>query len=235
MQPSNDSPISKIISLISNDRVQQELRFSTPQLRGFKDAMLQVKDTFMPRIQELQKVPDSEKLKKRTKIMVELTEEVDRVLAETMQPEQFQRLQQLRFQADGVAVFQNAKLAVELSLSQDQIDRLKSVVKEGIMRISVAQRVPGQSPKEVSTRAMQSALEVLSDEQVAKLREKQGEAFDFGESVANVAQPAGPGATRTGPSTSPVPTAPASQPAKVPGTHAPSGPAGDPFGGNDIF
>ena len=235
MQAIKDNPIPKIVSLIANERVQQELSISPPQLQAFKDAMLQVKATFVPRIQELKREPDAVKQKRRAEMMGELTEEVDRVLAEALQPEQFERLQQLRFQSDGIAVFQDANLAADLSLSQDEIDRLKSVVKDGIMRISVAQRVPGQSPEEASAKAMQSVLEVLSDEQVEKLREKQGEAFDFGESTADVAQPAGPSVAPAGPSASPASTGPASQPGKAPVAPAPTGPAGDPFAGEDVF
>jgi hypothetical protein len=236
MQPKNDNPIPKIISLVANERVQQELGFSQPQLRAFKEAMLQIKNNFVPRIQELQKVPDAMKRKNRGILMDELMEAVDKVLAETLQTEQFERLQQLRFQADGIAVFQNAKLAAELSLSKDAIERLKSVVKDGIMRISVAERVPDQSAEEASAKAMQSALAVLNDEQIEKFHEKQGEAFDFGESTPEVAQQATPSAgRRPGASASPAPSDSESQPGKPSTAPAPTGPAGDPFGDEDIF
>jgi hypothetical protein len=237
MQPKNDNPILNVISLIANERVQQELGFSGPHLRGFKEAMLRVKDTFVPRIQALQKEPDSVKHKKRATLMGELVKEVDKVLADTLQPEQFERLQQLRFQKDGIAAFQNAKLAADLSLTPDQVERLKSVVKDGIMRISVAQRVPGQSSAEAHERAMESVMEILTDEQLGKLREKQGEPFDFGESDADMVQPAGPSVTRAGPSAAaaPAPAGSASQPARPSGAPAPGGPAGDPFSDEDIF
>jgi hypothetical protein len=229
MSKQSDNPIQKTISLLTNSLVQKELDVGHPQLKGFKDSIMSVKDTYVPKVDEIQKALDSAKPKLRAQLMSEFKVAVDSVLADVLRPEQFERFKQLRSQSEGIAIFLDETLREELSMSRDQLAELKPVIEREMKRVSGAS---GQSSATVRTDAMQNVVDLLSEEQQEKLREILGASFDFGESAAkSVASPqtARPGSG--GPKAQSVGSAGTKLAANSPSR----GPAGDAFADESVF
>ena len=179
MQPMQENPIHTVVSLISNELVQGELQIAPPQLKAFKDAMLRLKASFMPKIQELRKTPDTHRREAFAELMNEMRVEVDAVFAELMQPRQLSRFQQIRLRYAGAAALHDATFRAELNLTAPQLSQIKPILEDGLMRISVAQRVPGQSASKTNTVVMKKISTMLTEEQQGLWREKLGEPLSF--------------------------------------------------------
>jgi hypothetical protein len=229
MSKQADNPIQKIVALITNSRVRDELDMGAPQLKGFKDAMGSVKEDFLPKVEEVQNALDTAKPKLRAELMSEFKASVDDVLADKLRPDQFARLKQLRSQSEGIAIFLDESLREELSISRDQLVEIKPVLEREMKRVSAAS---GQSSAAIRLDGMQKVMDLLSDQQQQTLTEILGEPFDFGESEGEAATSppaARPGAG--GPGTQPV----GSSEVKLATNKASRGPAGDAFADDSVF
>ncbi len=126
MQHSKDKgPIAKIIFLLMNKRVQNELDIVRPQLKSIKEALDRLREKSMLRIKEMQKLLDSQKPKARRALMQKLTEGANAFLAEVLRPDQLKRYQQIRLQHEGIGAFLNESVCSELSLTKVQIASIK--------------------------------------------------------------------------------------------------------------
>jgi hypothetical protein len=221
MKPEQDGPLSKIISLIANQRVQSELNIAKPQLRNVKDAFERVRQRFGPRVKELQKLPDLEKPRARPALMRELMAEVEDVLSEVMRPDQLRRFNQIRLQKEGFTAFLKESVRDELSLSEEQTSSLKVVIQEGMKSLASAEHGnPGgriQRIEDLEERTTQGVMDVLTEAQTAKWKDMLGNTFDFGLSASNASGP-GPTISRGPGFQGPDSSGPAS-----------SGPGGGPF------
>lgn len=236
MQRSKEKgPIAKIIILLINERVQNELGIVRPQLKSIKESSDRLKEKSMLRIKAMQQLLDSEKPKARQSLMRELAEAADAFLAEVLRPDQLKRFQQIQLQHEGIDAFLNASVRNELSLTKEQIASLKvkAILHQGIKN-------PASGVRE---QAMQEVMSMLTEQQSAKWQEMLGEPFDFGETESQ-ASDAPPGTVQRPLSQALQSQGPPSQPPgashwspSAPSTsqRGPIAPAGDPFADDNVF
>lgn len=217
----DNGPIAKIIFLIINERVQQELDIARPQLRSIKEAFDSLREESMLSIKKMQKLPDSEKPKVKPLLVRELVEGANALLAETLRPEQLKRYQQLRLQHEGIGAFLDEPVCSELSLTEEQITSLKV---KAVLHAGPIARIQEQ--------VMQEIMGMLTEQQAEKWQEMLGETFDFGETESHESNTP-PGAVQKPISQGQGAAAPSHTPSTS--LRAASAPAGDPFADDDVF
>jgi hypothetical protein len=99
--------------------------------------------------------------------------EEDKKIAGLLSPEQLARLKQIRVQALGAGVLMDETLAKELSITDDQISKLQSAMRD--MRQGGG---GGGNPGEMRAKMTAKAMEILSTDQKAKLEALKGPVFD---------------------------------------------------------
>jgi hypothetical protein len=99
--------------------------------------------------------------------------EEDKKIAGLLSPEQLARLKQIRVQALGAGILMDETLAKELSITDDQISKLQSAMRD--MRQGGG---GGGNPGEMRAKMTAKAMEILSTDQKAKLEALKGPAFD---------------------------------------------------------
>lgn len=99
--------------------------------------------------------------------------EEDKKIAGLLSPEQLARLKQIRVQALGAGILMDETLAKELSITDDQISKLQSAMRD--MRQGGG---GGGNPGEMRAKMTAKAMEILSTDQKAKLEALKGPVFD---------------------------------------------------------
>lgn len=99
--------------------------------------------------------------------------EEDKKVAGLLSPEQLARLKQIRVQALGAGILMDETLAKELSITDDQISKLQSAMRD--MRQGGG---GGGNPGEMRAKMTAKAMEILSTDQKAKLEALKGPSFD---------------------------------------------------------
>ena len=123
-QPYQVGPLGSIVTLLLDPSVQAELELVGPQLRNIRDAMQQVKKSFAPKMEDLQRQGEAEKPKARAALMQGLMEEVDSTLGKIMRPDQAKRFRQIRLRQAGITAFAEEAVQRELQLSDEQKSRI---------------------------------------------------------------------------------------------------------------
>jgi len=100
--------------------------------------------------------------------------EDDKKIAGLLSPEQLARLKQIRVQALGAGALMDETLAKELSITDDQVTKLQSAMRE--MRQGGGGG--GGNPGEMRAKMTAKATEILNADQKAKLDTLKGPAFD---------------------------------------------------------
>ena len=101
--------------------------------------------------------------------------EDDKKIAGLLSPEQLARLKQIRVQALGAGVLMDESIAKELSVTDDQVTKLQSAMRE--MRQGGGGG--GGNPGEMRAKMTAKAMEILNADQKAKLEALKGPAFDI--------------------------------------------------------
>jgi len=101
--------------------------------------------------------------------------EDDKKIAGLLSPEQLARLKQIRVQALGAGALMDETLAKELSITDDQVTKLQSAMRE--MRQGGGGG--GGNPGEMRAKMTAKAMEILNADQKAKLEVLKGPAFDI--------------------------------------------------------
>jgi gas vesicle protein len=176
-------PIAKTISLLLDPKVQKELQLTTPQLKRIKESVDSLKESFMPRIRQVQSLSDSKKSNARAELMREVIREMDSILEKAMRPEQVTRFQQIRLQKEGIAAFFDETVRDGLDLSPEQGAQIKSILQDGVGKISAAQRgTPGNRVQLVAEAEKKTAVAIrgaLSTEQAARWDAMRGAPFSL--------------------------------------------------------
>jgi hypothetical protein len=100
--------------------------------------------------------------------------EDDQKIAGLLSPEQLARLKQIRVQALGAGALMDESLAKELSITDDQVTKLQSAMRE--MRQGGGGG--GGNPGAMRAKMTAKAMEILNADQKAKLEALKGPAFD---------------------------------------------------------
>lgn len=99
--------------------------------------------------------------------------EDDKKIAGILSPEQLARLKQIRIQALGAGALMDESVAKELSVTDDQIAKLQSAMRD------IRQGGGGSgNPGEMRAKMTAKAMEILDADQKAKLEALKGPAFD---------------------------------------------------------
>ena len=114
--------------------------------------------------------------------------EDDKKIAGLLDTKQLARLKQIRVQALGAGALMDEPIAKELSITDDQVSKLQSAMRE--MRQGGG---GGGNPGEMRAKMTAKAMEILSADQKAKLEALKGPAFDISK-----LQMRGPGGRRPG-------------------------------------
>jgi hypothetical protein len=179
MQAQQEGPMKPIVSLIGNPDVQQELDLAEPQLKGIRDALDKLKGEFLPKVEEMQKLPAEEKATARPELMRDLINAAETALSGVMRPDQFQRFQQLRLQGEGIVAFQRDEVREKLNFTEEQADAIREIVQTTRQRLEEAQGSDEDGGPTQLAQAQQEALqavtELFSEEQANAWKEMLGE------------------------------------------------------------
>jgi hypothetical protein len=100
--------------------------------------------------------------------------EDDKKIAGLLSPEQLARLKQIRVQALGAGALMEETLAKELSITDDQVTKLRSAMRE-----MQGGGGGGGNPGAMRAKMTAKAMEILNADQKAKLEALKGPAFDI--------------------------------------------------------
>ena len=100
--------------------------------------------------------------------------EDDKKIAGLLDTKQLARLKQIRVQALGASALMDESIAKELSVTDDQVSKLQSAMRD--MRQGGG---GGGNPGEMRAKMTAKAMEILDDDQKAKLDALKGPAFDL--------------------------------------------------------
>jgi serine/threonine protein kinase len=105
----------------------------------------------------------------------------EKVLAELLQPEQAQRLRQIALQHAGAEAFATPEVVVELRLTPEQMETMRSIREEMHRTIKTLPRSQESWKKaeEFKKAAREQAFRVLTDEQKVRWKELIGKPFNF--------------------------------------------------------
>src|SRR5262249_42770023 len=126
--------------------------------------------------------PDPEKLQAAQK---EANEAAEKLVKDTLKPEQQKRLHQISLQARGLQAFTDEKVAKELNLTDEQKDKIKTLAEayQNHLR-ELRQQGGGGGNAQEGLRAARreyttKARDVLTAEQKEKWNQLTGEPFDY--------------------------------------------------------
>jgi Spy/CpxP family protein refolding chaperone len=164
--------------LLGNEGVQKELKLSeeqTAKVKEFAEAQGEkMREAFGGGR------PDFEKMREMQKAS---TEAAEKLVKETLKPEQQKRLKQIQLQQGGLMAFASEEVQKGLSLTDEQKEKLKTLGSD-MQKDMQELRQGGFSPETMQkTRAltkeyMGKAADMLTDDQKAKWKEMTGEPFE---------------------------------------------------------
>jgi Spy/CpxP family protein refolding chaperone len=159
---------------------QEEARASGPGAGGFQDLSQEERAKLMEQMMATAKKLNDKYVPK---------------LKETLKPEQFERLQQISYQAAGPAAYANADVVKALDLTKEQQEKIATINKDFQEKMRALFAGGGAGGPEVFAKLgeEQSAdlAKVLTTEQSEKFAKLKGKAFDV--SVLRGGGPGGPG------------------------------------------
>src|SRR5438128_8514284 len=109
--------------LIGNKGVQKELKLSDDQIKKIGEH----NKTLEPKRQEAREAFQSGDQEKAREIQKEIATETEKLLKETLKPDQQKRLKQIQRQTMGPGAFTDEETAKELKLTDEQKDEIKKV------------------------------------------------------------------------------------------------------------
>ena len=117
-------------------------------------------------------------------------------IKETLKPEQFERLQQISYQAAGTAIYSNADVVKALELTKEQQEKIATITKDFQEKRRALAGAEGGREAMTKLNEEQTAdlAKVLSAEQTEKLTKLKGKTFD----VSTLGGRGGPGGGRGG-------------------------------------
>jgi hypothetical protein len=180
------------VQLLSSDAVQKDLALSDEQAGKLREvlAAYQKDAAEVPQLsrQDLQNLPEEQrrqKLQENRQALTKVQEQYDKQLAEILKPEQSERLGQIRLQIAGPEGVTTPEVAEKLGLNREDRQKVQTALRE----ITQAARQGGRPTPEQRANLREQLetklKELLSEEQLAKLKELQGKPFD----VSQLQQP----------------------------------------------
>jgi Spy/CpxP family protein refolding chaperone len=194
--------------LLQAESVQNELKMTDEQKGKIKELMGKLMGVFRQHMAGMAGLdPEQQKAKREemNKALVESVQEAEKGMAEVLQPQQNERLRQIRLQIQGVAAINDPEVAKALELTDQQREQLKTLNehhREQMTKLMAEMRdVPPEQraakQAELREKAQAAAKDVvekieqlLTPEQKEKFEKLKGEKFDL--STLRQSRPAAP-------------------------------------------
>jgi Spy/CpxP family protein refolding chaperone len=167
---------------------QEELKLTDEQQEKIGDVMQNMRASMQEVFQDLQDVPQEERMEKAQAKMRELAQGVEKEVKEILKEDQFKRYQEISLQAMGVNAFSQPEVAKKLELTDEQKTKVADI-EQGVqdkmreMRENAGQGGNFQEVfakmQEVREKALSDAKAVLTDEQKKTWSEMTGKEFKF--------------------------------------------------------
>jgi Spy/CpxP family protein refolding chaperone len=163
--------------LLNQKSVQEELKLSDEQVKKVKELSDKQRESF-------QGLRDLSQEERRTK-MQESAKATQKAVGEILNEKQQKRLKQIELQQQGGRALANEEVAKTLNLTDEQKEKVKTIVAEGRPAAGGGAGQRGQRPDEETLKKMAEArkardeklLNILTPEQKAKYKELTGEPF----------------------------------------------------------
>ena len=182
-----------VTQLLQSKTVREELKLTEEQTSKLKEWGTE----FQTKMREKRDgIPREEMREKLPAIMAEMQKTVWKDLGEVLKPEQVKRLKQVEFQVSGLRALGNPETAAALKVTDDQKEKLKSVLDDSGKEMrdlseEYGGRFPGQRPTDpdkakefdkksakISKDATAKAMEVMTAEQKKQYAEMAGDPID---------------------------------------------------------
>jgi len=165
--------------LLGQKSVQEDLKLSEDQVKKLQEFQTSQREKF----RGLRDLSEDERRQK----FQELSKEGQKVVDETLQPEQKKRLKQIGLQLQlrmGAQAFSSPEVASALKITDDQKDKLKTIQEEAQKAGREIRESAGDNREEARKKGAElrkqteeKVMNVLTDDQKAKLKELTGEPF----------------------------------------------------------
>jgi len=173
-------------NLLSNKSVQQELKVDKDQAQKLDALASELGQKMRSAFQDLQNVPQEERREKGMELNRSIQAEMKKSLPDILKPDQMKRFAQIRLQVSGADAFSDSEVQSKLKLSDEQKEKIKSIVDEsrGQMReifqsAGDDRQAAMQKMTELRKETAGKATNVLSSEQKSTWKEMAGEPFDY--------------------------------------------------------
>jgi hypothetical protein len=170
--------------LVINADVQKELKLSRDQVEKFTKATQEMRDKIREAIQG-----SGGDMDKFRKALAKLQAEGDKLVADTLKPEQLKRLRQIELQANGHRSFTRAEVQKELKLTDRQkkdVEKIADDVKketEGLFKDVGRDREKFQEAQKkaaaLNSEAVTKVTKLLSADQQKTWKALTGDKFDY--------------------------------------------------------
>ncbi|VTS02974.1 hypothetical protein [Tuwongella immobilis] len=166
--------------------VREELKLSEEQQEEFGKLMSEQREKQKGIFEKMKDLSREERMTKFNELRKEMSEENTKNLTKVLKPEQITRLKQIYFQQIGVLGYEDSDdLKKELSLSEDQREKLKSISTD--FRKDMQDLFSGgpgnagnfEKMQMIRKEAMESAQNLLTDDQKKKWESLVGEPFEM--------------------------------------------------------
>src|SRR5262249_42296862 len=155
--------------------VQDELKLTEDQTKTVAEASRKQ----MTARQSLRDLEGAEREKKTQ----ELNKEAEKVVADTLKPEQAKRLKQISLQQQGAQAFNNPEIAKELNITDEQKQKIKTIQEDAMKEMRTLFQPGGDRTEamkkiqELNKATNDKVMGVLTADQKTKWKEMTGEPF----------------------------------------------------------
>jgi Spy/CpxP family protein refolding chaperone len=183
---------TSLVGLLSLGQVQKELKLSEEQVGKVKEVTQKLQEEMQEQSAALKEITDPEARRaKRTELSDQLDRKVREQLREVLSREQMMRLYQIRIQVGGpLSALNNPRIADRLKLTDEQKKKVAEIQKATQQKTTEARRgMQGLSQeerrqrtaqlREITNKADEEALGVLTAEQKEAFEKSKGEKFEL--------------------------------------------------------
>jgi Spy/CpxP family protein refolding chaperone len=173
--------------LVRNKSVQKELKLSDDQVKKIDEAVARIDAKHTEEFKTAKNIEDKkERFEKFGEIQKTVSEEVMKDLGDILSADQTKRLKEIEVQVRGPRVFQNAELQKDLNLTDDQKDKIKTILEDTDKDLQdVRQSNQGnfeeiaKKTRAINKESLEKIVAVLTPDQKKAWKEKTGEPFEI--------------------------------------------------------
>lgn len=186
------SPMGQTLTWLLYPQIQGELDLVPDQKAAIDKIRTEMNTKLQESYKELKDVDPVERQKKYYEMYVKLGAETDKRVDEVLLPHQLKRVRQIGLQMKlansgygSAAAFNSDDVAKELGITPEQIEELKK--REAELRQEIQEKTR-EFYKKLNEESREKLMSVLTSAQRQKLKELEGEKFEFKQQVPQVPQ-----------------------------------------------